>query len=246
MNADPHLDFTGKLIVVTGVGRAGQVGEAVAWGFAQRGATVALLDRTPADVTARAAELRAAGFDATAHAANLADTADAARAATDIQSATGDRFGGAMHAVVCAAGGFGLTGALDSSDEAEWHTQFRINVDTAYCTTRAFLPAMRRGHGAYVYFGSAAALPGAKPSSLAAYVAAKSAVLAMMRAVAEDERAHGVRANAVAPTAIRTTTNMASMSDSTVYVERESVADVVAFLCSNAARNVTGQVLLLA
>jgi NAD(P)-dependent dehydrogenase (short-subunit alcohol dehydrogenase family) len=55
-----------------------------------------------------------------------------------------------------------------------------------------------------------------------------------------------VRANAVAPTAIRTATNVADMGDKADYVERESVADVVAFLASPLARNVSGQVLVLA
>jgi NAD(P)-dependent dehydrogenase (short-subunit alcohol dehydrogenase family) len=245
----PHpvsTDLVGKLIVITGVGRAGQVGEALALGFATRGATLALLDRSLTDVEARAAELRAAGYTVTAHAANLADADAATATAAAVIEATHDRFGGAVHAVVCAAGGFGMTGPLDGSDPAAWRTQFLINVDTAYSVTRAFLPALRLGHGALVYFGSAAALPGAPSGGMAAYVAAKSAVLAMMRTVAEDERAHGVRANAVAPTAVRTAMNLGSMDDTTQYVERESVAEVVAFLCSDAARNVSGQVLRLA
>jgi NAD(P)-dependent dehydrogenase (short-subunit alcohol dehydrogenase family) len=50
----------------------------------------------------------------------------------------------------------------------------------------------------------------------------------------------------VAPTAIRTASNVADMGDKTDYVERDSVADVVAFLASPLARNVTGQVLTLA
>jgi NAD(P)-dependent dehydrogenase (short-subunit alcohol dehydrogenase family) len=81
---------------------------------------------------------------------------------------------------------------------------------------------------------------------LAAYAAAKSGVLSLMRTVALDEKANGVRANAVAPTSIRTATNVADMGDKTDYVERESVADVVAFLASHLARNVNGQVITLA
>jgi NAD(P)-dependent dehydrogenase (short-subunit alcohol dehydrogenase family) len=97
-----------------------------------------------------------------------------------------------------------------------------------------------------VYFGSVAATPGGSPKGMAAYAAAKSGVLSLMRTVALDEKAHGVRANAVAPTAIRTATNVADMGDKADYVERESVADVVAFLASPLARNVSGQVLVLA
>ena len=92
------MDFTGKLVVITGVGRAGQVGEAVALGFAQRGATLALLDLQQTEVEARAATLRAAGYAVTSHVANLADAAAAKAAAAEVIAATQDRFGGAVHA----------------------------------------------------------------------------------------------------------------------------------------------------
>ncbi len=240
------LDFTGKLIVVTGVGRAGQVGEALALSFAQRGATLALLDLQPDDVNARAASLVAAGHAATAHAANLADAADAERAAREIIDATTAQFDGQVYAVICAAGGFSMSGPVSDADPDAWHKQFTINVDTAFFATRAFLPAVRKAKGSFVYFGSAAVLPGGSSKGIAAYAAAKSGVLSLMRTVAADEKANGVRANAVAPTSMRTAANVADMGDKTEYVERESVADVLAFLVSPLARNMTGQVISLA
>ena len=240
------LDFSGKLIVITGVGRAGQVGEAVALAFAQRGATLALLDVQPAEVEARAAWLTAQGFTASAHVANLADP-DAAKVAADqVVQHTQAQFGGRVHAVVCAAGGFAVTGPISDADPAAWTKQFMINLETAFCATRAFLPAVRAAQGSFVYFGSVAALPEGAPKGRVAYAAAKSGVLTLMRAVAAEEKPHGVRANAVAPTAVRTATNLASMGDKTEYVERESVADAIAFLVSPLARNVTGQVITLA
>jgi NAD(P)-dependent dehydrogenase (short-subunit alcohol dehydrogenase family) len=67
-----------------------------------------------------------------------------------------------------------------------------------------------------------------------------------MRAVAQEERESGVRSNALAPTAIRTATNVESMGQNARYVEREEVADAVYFLCfSDAARSITGQVVQL-
>jgi NAD(P)-dependent dehydrogenase (short-subunit alcohol dehydrogenase family) len=105
---------------------------------------------------------------------------------------------------------------------------------------------VRAAQGSFVYFGSIAALPGSAPKGIAAYAAAKSGVLALMRAVAAEEKPNGVRANAVAPASIRTATNLASMGDKSEYVDRESVADVIAFLASALARNVSGQVITLA
>lgn len=240
------LDFTGRLIVITGVGRSGQVGEAIALRFAQLGATLALVDLKPDDVNARGAELRAQGFKAQAFAGNLSDSAAAQRVCDQILAHADHQFNGAVHAVICAAGGFGTTGPIDESNAEAWHKQFTINLDTAFGTTRAFLPALRKGAGALVYFGSVAALPGGNPSGIAAYAAAKSGVLTLMQSVASDERDHGVRANAVAPTQVRTGDNIDAMGSDKAYVERESVADVVAFLASPLARNVNGQVLKLA
>ena len=95
------MNFTNKLVVITGVGRAGQVGEALALNFAKLGATLALLDLQKAEVDARAQSLRDAGYSVTAHVANLAD-ADAAKGAADeVVAATRDRFRG-VHAVICA------------------------------------------------------------------------------------------------------------------------------------------------
>ncbi len=239
------MDFTGKLVVITGVGRAGQVGEAVALGFAQRGAILALLDMQQDEVDARADVLRADGHVVSAHIANLSDATDAKIVADQVLAAHSD-CAGAVHALVHVAGGFGATGPLDISDPEAWHKQFMINLDTAYGATRAFLPALRLGRGSLVFFGSVAALPSGSPNGIAAYAAAKSGVLTLMRAVAEEEHVNGVRANAVAPTQIRTAANMNSMKADTKYVERESVADVVAFLASAAARNITGQVITLA
>ena len=96
-----------------------------------------------------------------------------------------------------------------------------------------------------VYFASAAVLPGEKVAETSAYVAAKSGVVALARSIAGEEKASGVRANALAPTAIRTATNLASMGEDVRYVEREEVAAAVLFLCSEGGRAVNGQVIRL-
>ncbi len=240
MMRPPTSDFEQKTVVVTGVGRAGQVGEIVARWFAERGARLALVERSAETGEARAGELRALGHDARAFACDLTDPDALAPVAAAIGAQLGD-----VDALVCLAGGFGMTGPLDASDPAAWHQQIAIGLTTAYVTTRAFLPALRRGRGAIVYFASAAALPGASIAGTAAYAAAKSGVVALMHAVAQGERKAGVRANAVAPTSIRTAANVASMGDDADYVEREEVAAAVGWLCSPAASAVTGQVVRL-
>ena len=234
--------FDGRAIVLTGVGREGQVGEVVARAFADEGAVLTLVDRDPDEVRQRALALRAAGHSVHAEACDLSDPGQVAALARTVA----DRHDGRVHALVNMAGGFAMSGPVATSDVEVWRRQFEINLSTAYLATRSFLPLLRPVRGAIVYFAAAAALPGEKAAGMSAYVAAKSGVVVLARAVAEEEREAGVRANAIAPTAIRTAANLGSMSSKTRYVEREEVARVALFLCSDDASAVTGQILRLA
>jgi NAD(P)-dependent dehydrogenase (short-subunit alcohol dehydrogenase family) len=234
--------FDARTVVVTGVGHAGQVGEMVAREFARRGASVAIIDRDLALAEERAAALRSESFDVRAYACDLTDPDATASVARRIATASGER----IHALANVAGGFAMSGPVADSDPAVLQRQLSINLGSAYGATRALLPFLRPAHGAIVFMAAAAVLPGAKVGGMSAYVAAKAGVVALMRCVAQEERANGVRANALAPTAIRTTANLGTMGDKFPYVERESVAAMIVFLCSAAAANVNGQVIELA
>ena len=232
------MELSGRSVVLTGVGREGQVGETVARTFAERGARVYLVDRMEDQVRARSDALLAAGLRSASLAADLSDPAAVDVLAARVREATSGR----VHALVHLAGGFSASGPVADSDPAIWTRQLTINFTTAYLTARAFLPLVRAAKGSMVFFASEAALPGARVAGIAAYAAAKGAVLTLVQAIAQEERDNGVRANAVAPTSIRTAVNIAEMGADAAYVTREAVADVVVWLCSDAARAVTGQV----
>lgn len=243
MTSPPALDrsLDGKVVVLTGVSRPGQVGETVARALAERGAAVVLMDRTGVDAEARAGELRALGLRATAARADLTDV----HQLDAVARAVSTEFGG-VDALVNIAGGFSLSGKVADSDPDAWSRQIGIGLTTAYLTTRAFLPLVRARRGSIVFFASAAALPGGRIGEMSAYAVSKTGVITLMRAVAQEERDSGVRSNALAPTSIRTATNVESMGASARYVEREEVADAVRFLCfSEAALSITGQVIQL-
>jgi NAD(P)-dependent dehydrogenase (short-subunit alcohol dehydrogenase family) len=232
------MELSGRSVVLTGVGREGQVGEVVARAFAERGARVYLVDRTGDEARARSDALNAAGLRSAALSADLSDPAAVDALAARVRDATSGR----VHALVHLAGGFAASGPVADSDPVAWTRQLTINFTTAYLTARAFLPLVRATKGAMVFFGSEAALPGARVSGIAAYAAAKGAVLTLVQAIAQEERDNGVRANALAPAAIRTAANIAEMGADAAYVTREAVAEVAVWLCSDAARAVTGQV----
>jgi 3-oxoacyl-[acyl-carrier protein] reductase len=232
--------FEGKVAVVTGVGTLGQLGETVARRFAELGARVALLGRG-GEVHRRAEELRGSGASVVSIACDLTDPEATSRAAGEVQAFAGN----SLHALICLAGGFAMSGPIADSDPSVWQQQISINLSTAYNTTRAFLPLIRAGQGSIVYFSAAAALPGATVSKMSGYVASKAGVLVLMRAVAQEERASHVRANAVAPTAIRTRANLEAMGSGIAYVERDEVAGCVTWLCSASSAPVNGQVIRL-
>jgi NAD(P)-dependent dehydrogenase (short-subunit alcohol dehydrogenase family) len=233
--------FSGKLVAITGVGRAGQVGEILALRLAQSGARLVLIDREKDAVEERAADLQRAGHRAVAVVADLTNADDVARTAAECT----DNGKTAVHALVAAAGGFAMSGPVAESDFAAWQHQLQISLITAYLSTRAFLPALRAARGSIVYFASAAALPGGKAAKMSAYAVAKAGVIALMHAVSQEAWGNGVLANALAPTSIRTAANVSAMGGNQAYVDRESVADVVHWLCSDASRDVTGQVIRL-
>ena len=241
MTVSVQRPLEGKVAVLTGVSKPGQVGELVARRIAERGVSVALIDRGGVDAEARAGELREAGLAAKAYQADLTNPSQL----DDVSRSIRAEFGG-VDALVNIAGGFSMSGKVSDSDPNAWALQLGIGLTTAYLTTRAFLPLLRQRRGAIVFFASAAALPGGKIAEMSAYAVSKAGVITLMRGVAQEEREAGVRSNALAPTSIRTATNLASMGDKARYVEREEVADAVEFLCfSEAAQAITGQVLQL-
>src|SRR4051812_18562705 len=115
--------FGNSTVLLTGVGGEGQVGEVVARAFAALGASLVLVDRTPANVEARAAEISAAGSPARAYACDLAD----ARAVADLANTVRANHGDKLRAVVHMAGGFAMSGPVAESDVEGWHKQITIN-----------------------------------------------------------------------------------------------------------------------
>lgn len=235
------MRFADNVIVITGVGREEQVGDAVAHAFAAEGASLALLDLNAQALSARATALRAGGTRVSTYSCDLTDVTQVSTVAAQVRNEFQR-----VDAFVHVAGGFAASGPVGDSDPAVFAKQIAVNLTTAYVASRAFVPLLKDGTGSAVYFASATVLPGNPTSGLAGYAAAKSGVVGLMRAVADEGRSRGVRANAIAPIAIRTGDNLRAMGEQAHYIERHAVADVVLYLCSPAARAISGQVIGLA
>ena len=234
-------EFRGKVALVTGVGRVGQIGHAVARGFGRAGAKLVIADVNAPGLAERAKEFAAEGFDVRSVAGDLT-TPEAARRAV---AAAREQFGG-LDVVVNVAGGLLNYGsALDLKPE-QLDRELAVNISTTFYVSQAAIPALiERGGGAIVNFASVAVL---KPQTkMASYIAAKSAVAGLTRALAREFRDGGVRVNAVAPGTMKTADNLAQMKDAKVrWVELDELVSAVLYLASDDARAITGEILPVA
>lgn len=236
-------DFSGKIAVVTG-GASG-MGAATARALAGRGATVVIVDRNLDGARRVAADLDAPE----------PITGDVSQSAfCDATIAAVIARYGRIDILVNAAGIIKRTDAIGTSDEA-WRQIFGVNVDGIFFMCRAALPQMKaQADGVIINFGSIWGDIGA--AGVAAYCATKGAVHNLTRAMALDHARDGIRILAVCPgevdtpmlsserAAPPTREYLDDLADRTIPVGRlaqpDEIANVVAFLASDAASYMTG------
>jgi NAD(P)-dependent dehydrogenase (short-subunit alcohol dehydrogenase family) len=167
-----------------------------------------------------------------------ADLADASRAA-DFVARARERLG-ALDAVALVAGGWEGGKPFHEAPADEWTRMLRSNLDSAANVCRAALPLLREQGGSVVAVGSRAAELGG--SGMAAYAVSKVALHALVRVLAQENRAHGVRVNAVLPGTIDTQANRDAMkgADRSGWTSPDRIAEVVAFLLSSESAATTG------
>ncbi len=157
------------------------------------------------------------------------------------------RDAGALTGAVMIAGGWRGGGPLhERSDDAIWNAMFSANLESAYHALRVVLPGMvERRAGSVVLIGSRVALRPETSQGAAEYAAMKSGVVALAQTVAAEVLEHGVRVNAVLPSAIDTPANRRAMpkADPSRWVSPDSLAGVISFLLSDAARDISGAAL---
>ena len=251
------MSLEGRCAVVTGAGRG--IGEAVARALAGAGASVVVAARTREQIEAVAASLRDAGRTAYAIPCDVTDPDAVERLAREAVERLGH-----VDILVNNAGGAG-SAPLHRLTLEDWNRLFTLNATSAFLCTRAFAPAMaERGWGRIVNIASVAGLMGAR--YIAAYAAAKHAVVGFTRAVAAELAASGVTVNAVCPTYVdtdMTRESIARIVEKTGLTEQEArdrlvamnpqgrlievdeVAHVVLALCGEGARGINGQAIAI-
>lgn len=229
-------DLRGKVALVTGVGRVGQIGHAVARGFGRAGAKLLLADVNAVGLADRMKEFAGEGIVAKSAAVDLTQPEGARTAAAAAQT----QFGG-LDILVNVAGGFFSYGPFTEVKPDILDRELSVNFKTAFYMSQAAVPLLlARGGGAIVSFASIAVIRSLMHMS--AYSAAKSAVAGLTRELAREYRDANIRVNAVAPATVRTADNVAQMGDKQPLVELEDVVNTVLFLASDEASAITGQI----
>lgn len=227
------FDFTDQVVLVTGA--AGNLGRAVAIAFAAAGAHLILPDRGAGRLTAALPDLSGShlfvdGIDLTDEAGVQGVVDEAVR-----------RFG-QIDVLVTPGGGWKPGKPTHETSLVDWYTLFDRNFRTVLIPSRAVVPHMlARGSGKIIHVGAAAAsLKGGANKS--AHTAAKSAVLRLTESMSEELKHAGINVNCVLPGVIATPQNRAGMpdADTSEWVSPESLADVILFLASPAARGIHG------
>jgi len=241
-------EFTGKSVLVTGA--ASGIGRAVADKFAARGANLLLVDIDAPKGKAAAAELRNQGAEAHFFEADVAD-ASACRRMVDTARDLFGRLDAAVNNAGIADGS--VVEATDNYPLERWDRIIAVNLSGVFHCLRYELPLMlQTGGGAIVNTASISGLvtfPGTP-----AYVAAKHGVVGLTKMICNEYAARGIRCNAVAPGIIDTPltadtlaipawqTSLKAMIPTGRIGRPEDVADVVLWLCSDAAAYVNGHV----
>lgn len=241
-----RFDLSGSVALVTGASRG--IGEAIAVGFADAGADVAVVARSREALEATADRVRDAGARAVVATADVTD--DAAVAAA-FETAADEL--GPVDTLVNNAGVnpyFGRTGELDVET---WEHILAVNATGTFRCTRAFGRRVleRDGTGAIVNIGSVGSVRGLPYQ--APYTASKHAIAGLTRALAV-EWAPDVRVNAIAPGYVKTDLTEGVRENESIredlladipqdrFAEPEEVAGPAVYLASDAASYVTGAV----
>jgi len=235
----PKSEFVDKVVLVTGVGRAGQIGNAVALAFGNAGAKIVACDRNAVGVAERVREFGAQGVDARPCAGDLTQP-DIAALAVEIALKNFGR----LDVVVNVAGGLTTYGPIGDLTLQAIDREISINLKTAVLVSQAAIEALSRSRGCIVNFSSIAYFSPQAP--MAIYSAAKAAVAGFSQSLALELQDRNIRVNAVAPAMVRTMDNVAAVGEGEAqYVEMREVTEGVMALASPSS-TVTGHILPIA
>lgn len=233
-----------QIAVVTGAGRG--IGRAIALKFAAEGADVVCVSRTAENSEKVAAEVRALGCKAWAHAVDVADAASVDTAAEKILAECG------RVDVLVNNAGVTRDGLLMRMSEADWDTVLDTNLKGAFLVTKAFSRAMLKARkGRIINISSVIGLIG--NAGQCNYAASKAGLIGFTKSCAREMASRGITVNAIAPGFVETdmTSELKQEQRDGIlkqiplasFGQADDIAGAAVYLAGASGRYVTGQVL---
>lgn len=227
------MNYHDKTAIITG--GTGGLGKRVVEKFFDAGASIAIPARSKS-----AAESFPAGLQSSKRLvfveADVSDEASVKQFVAHVMKQFGR-----VDFLVNLAGGYAGGKPIADVSLQEWEGMLELNLKTAFLMSRETLtPMMRQKFGRIITIAAMPAITsGAKKGP---YAISKRGVIALTETIADEVKGSGVTANAIAPSILVTDANKASMPDADFrrWVEPDELADLILFLCSDAARSING------
>lgn len=243
-----HRRLDGQVVIVTGAGTG--IGEAAARAFAREGARVALVGRRERPLQDNADVIRADGGEAFVVTGDVSQSDDAERIVATAMAQLGG-----LNAVFNNAGIQGQGGPIIDMAETAFDELLAINLKGPWLMTRAALRAMIPAGRGGAIVNTSSFLSTAATVGTSGYSASKAGLDAMIRAIALEAGPHGIRVNNINPGVIDTPMlrahgeaiipPLAARAALGRVGTPEDIADVAVWLCTDEARFITGQSLLV-
>lgn len=228
------FDFTEKVVMVTG--SIGNLGSVVARAFQSSGAKLALVDRGEDRLKQAFPDLVGSPDYLLVNCADLMDENEVEISVTEAY-----QHFGRIDVLVNTVGGFRAGMMLHETPIETLDFMLNLNARSVFIASQRVIPRMlEHGSGKIINMAARPGLEG--KAGMAAYSASKSAVLRFTESMAAELKSQGINVNCVIPGTIDTPQNRESTPDAdfSTWVTPESLADVIQFLSSEAARDVHG------
>lgn len=245
---EPTKTLRGRVSIVTGAGRG--IGKAISLGLARSGADVVLLSRSKAELETVASVVRSLGASATVRVCDVSRPEDVKISIKE----TVDQYG-RVDILINNAGILGPVGPLEENDFDIWLNAMKINLYGAFLCCKHVLPYMKRQKSGKIINVSGAGAPMPYPM-FSAYSSSKTGLLGLTQTLAEEVKGFGVQVNAIAPGIANTKMQDEILSAGELAgasyhrakevkekggVDPTKAADLVVFLSSEAANEITGR-----